>query len=50
MGWLNQDDIKPYKRLFKQQETKGSLMGRGLNPPVKYKDKQYCNWYCAKKK
>ena len=37
MGWLNQDDIKPYKRLFKQQETKGSLMGRGLNPPVKYK-------------
>ena len=20
------------------------------NPPVKYKDKQYCNWYCAKKK
>ena len=20
------------------------------NPPVEYKDKKYCNWYCAKKK
>ena len=20
------------------------------NPPVEYKDKNYCNWYCAKKK
>ena len=20
------------------------------NPPVDYKDKKYCNWYCAKKK
>ncbi len=20
------------------------------NPPVNYKGKQYCNWYCAKKK
>ena len=19
------------------------------NPPVEYKDKNYCNWYCAKK-
>ena len=20
------------------------------NPPIEYKDKNYCNWYCAKKK
>ena len=20
------------------------------NPPVNYKNKNYCNWYCAKKK
>ena len=20
------------------------------NPPVDYKNKKYCNWYCAKKK
>ena len=20
------------------------------NPPVKYKEKNFCNWYCAKKK
>jgi len=36
MGWLKEDDVKPLKRLFKQRNTEGSLMGRGFNPPEKY--------------
>lgn len=41
MGWLKEDDVKPLKRLFKQRNTEGSLMGRGFNPPDKYQGGGY---------